>query len=129
MTATNLYVAAGQPVDQQVQGGLLVFDLQTHPASFVGSFSTGNSVAQALAISGNTLFVGAGDSTHILHITTPASPTEIGTINLGTTALAVAGNFLFAATTDNHLLVFEISNIAAPVQKAVIALPDVAIQM
>jgi hypothetical protein len=125
VTPTDLYIAVGQ----QSSGGLLVYNLQTNPASFVGSFSTGSSVAQALAISGNTLFLGTVDNTYVLDVSTPANPTQIGVIGIGTTSLAVSGNFLFVGTVDNRLVVFDISNAASPVQTGAVNIPDLSIQM
>jgi hypothetical protein len=125
LTPTNLFIAVGQ----QSGGGLLVRNLQTNPASFAGSFSTGTSVAQGLAISGNTLFLATEDDTRILDVTNTANPAQIGVIGIGTTALAVSGNFLFAGTVDNRIVVFDISNTASPVQKGSISIPDLPIQI
>lgn len=125
VTATNLYIAVGQ----QSQGGLLVYNSGTTPATFSGSFSTGTSVAQALAISGNTLFLGTVNNTYVLDVTNPGNPLQIGVIPVGTASLAVSGNFLFAGTVDNRLVVFDISNAASPVQKGAVAVPALSIQM
>jgi hypothetical protein len=125
VTPANLYVAVGQ----QSAGGLLIYNLQTKPASFTGSFSTGSSIAQGLAIYGNTLFLATVADTRILDVTNPASPAQIGAIGIGTTALAVSGNFLFAGTVDNRIVVFDISNIGLPVQKGSVSIPDLPIQI
>ena len=124
-TPANLFVAVGQ----QSAGGLLIYNLQTNPASFTGSFSTGTSIAQGLAISGNTLFLATADDTRILDVSSPASPSQIGVIGIGTTALAVSGNSLFAGTVDNRIVVFDISNVSSPVQKGSIGIPDLSIQI
>ncbi|MEQ1353400.1 MAG: hypothetical protein ABLT11_05235 [Candidatus Acidiferrum sp.] len=125
VTPANLYVAVGQ----QSEGGLLVYNLQADPASFTGSFSTGSSIAQGLAISGKTLFLATSDDTRILDVSNPGSPIQLGTIAIGTTALAVSGNSLFAGTVDNRIVVFDISNPASPVQKGSVDVPDVSIQI
>jgi hypothetical protein len=125
VTPANLYVAVGQ----QSAGGLLIYNLQTNPASFTGSFSTGSSIAQGLAISGNTLFLATVADTRILDVTNPGNPSQIGAIGIGTTSLAVSSNFLFAGTVDNRIVVFDISNIASPVQKGSVVIPDLPIQM
>jgi len=125
VTPANLYVAVGQ----QSAGGLLIYNLQTNPASFTGSFSTGSSIAQGLAISGNTLFLATVADTRILDVNNPGNPFQIGTIGIGTTSLAVSGNFLFAGTVDRRIVVFDISNVASPIQKGAITIPDLPIQM
>ena len=125
ITAQNLYVAAGTPT----RGGLLVYDLQTQPAAFVSSFETGNSPAQALAIANNTLFLGTVDDVRILDVTIPGLPVQIGSVPVGTAALAVSGNLLFVGTVANQLRVYDISNPSSPVQVSSVALPDLPIQM
>lgn len=125
VTPQTLYVAAGLIN----RGGLLVYDLQTQPATFAGSFDTGNSPAQALAILNSTMYLGTVDDIRILNVSNPGNPAQVGSLAVGTAALTVSGSSLFVGTVANRLVVFDISNPVTPVQLSSIPLPDLPIQM
>lgn len=86
----------------------------------------GNANANGVAIykaSGNTYAVIVRDSSsdpefYIYDITTPASPVEIGTMDLGTDAfdVVVSGNYALVATASNsqELMVINLSTPASP---------------
>ncbi len=123
--ASNLYFAIANAV---VGGGVLDYDLSTQPPTPVGSFSTGSSLCQALALSGNYLYVGATDSLRVLDVSNPASPNQVDAISLGISALATNGSALFAGTVDNRLIVYNISQPASPSQQTTLNLPGLPIE-
>jgi hypothetical protein len=109
--------------------GVLNFDLSTQPATFVGSFSTGASPAQALALVGSDLYVGTVDSLLVLDVGNPGAPSQIGSVNTGIVSLATAGNTLFAGTMDNTLVIYDITQGSNPVQQASVNLPAPAFEL
>jgi hypothetical protein len=123
--ASNLYFAIANPFG----GGVLAYDLSTQPATPVGGFSTGSSLCQALALSNNYLYVGAVDSLRVLDVSNPASPSQVESISGGISALAAAGNTLFAGTVNNRLIVYDISQPASPSQQASLSLPGLPIEL
>jgi len=127
--SSTLYFAIPYPDFPGSPSGILSFNLGTQPASYLGSFSTGTSVAQSLALSSNDLYVGTLDSLRVLDVTDPSTPTQIGSVNLGIQSLAVSGNSLFAGTLAKGLVVFDVTQPSSPVQKASLNLPDLANQM
>jgi hypothetical protein len=124
--SSNLYFAIGNAV---FGGGLLDFDLSTTPPTYVGSFSTGMSASQALALDQNYLFLGVVDSLRVLDVSNPANPTQVNSISLGTASLAISGNWLFAGTVDNRLVVLNISQPSNPVQETSLTLPGLPVEM
>ena len=124
-TSSTLYFAIADPE----LPGILSFDLTAQPPSYLGSFSTGTSLAQSLALSGNNLYVGTTESLTVLDVTNPATPTQIGSVNQPVLSLAVSGNSLFAGTGDDRLIVFDITQPASPTQKASLSLSDQPYQM
>jgi hypothetical protein len=73
----------------------------------------------ALALSGNTLFVGTGDNRLVvLNVTNPNSPVTLASLTMAGPAVTmrVAGSLLFVADGPQGLLVFDVSNPANPVQ-------------
>ena len=123
--SSNLFFAAANPYGS----GVLSFNLNTQPASYIGSFSTGTSLAQALALSGNDLYVGTVDSLRVLDVSNPSNPSQIGSVGLGVLSLAISGTTLYAGTMDGRLVVFDVTQPSNPVQKASLSLPDLANQM
>ena len=109
-------------------GGVLAYDVSTQPATPLGTFSTGSSLCQALALSNNYLYVGAVDSLRVLDVSNPANPTQLDSISVGMSALATTGNTLFAGTGDNRLIVYDITNPARPSQLTSINLSGLAIE-
>jgi hypothetical protein len=124
--SSNLYFAIGNSV---LGGGVLDFDLSTTPPAYVGSFSTGMSACQAVALNQQYLYLGAVDSLRVLDVSNPASPTQATSISLGIASLAISGNWLFAGTVDNHLVVFNISQPTSPVQENSLTLPGLPVEM
>jgi hypothetical protein len=73
----------------------------------------------ALALSGNTLFVGTGDSRLVvLNVTNPNLPVTLVSLTIAGPAVTMrlAGNLLFVADGPQGLLVFDVSNPANPKQ-------------
>lgn len=71
----------------------------------------------ALALSGNTLFVGTGDSRLVvLDVTNPNSPTTLASVPIAGPAVTMrpSGTLLLIADGANGLLVFDVSNPASP---------------
>jgi hypothetical protein len=122
--ASTLYFAIGDPFAP----GVLSFDLGTQPATNLGNFSTGSSVADAVVLAGNDLYVGTADSLRVLDVTNPSAPTQIGSVNLGILSLAVSGTSLYGGTFDGRLVTFDVTQPSSPVQVGSLALPDVAYQ-
>jgi hypothetical protein len=123
-SASILYFAIGDPFAP----GVLSFDLSTRPARNLGNFSTGSSVADAVALAGNDLYVGTSDSLRVLDVTNPGAPTQIGSVNLGILSLAVSGTSLYGGTFDGRLVTFDVTQPSNPVQVGSLALPDLAYQ-
>jgi hypothetical protein len=109
--------------------GVLSFDLSTQPASYLGSFPTSPSLAQALALESTDLYVGTDDSLQVLDVSNPQNPNPIGLVNLPIYSLPITGTSLYAGTPDGRLVVFDVSQPSNPVQKTSLNLADVASQM
>jgi hypothetical protein len=71
----------------------------------------------ALALSGNTLFVGTGDGRLVVFdVSTPASPKQIGSTTMPVpNTIRLSGTLLLVAAEQNGFLVFDVSNLSAPV--------------
>lgn len=123
--ATNLYFAIANSV---YGSGLLSYDLSTSPPTPVGSFSTGSSACQALALSGHYLYLGAVDALQVLDVSNPAAPSLVGSINNGISALTLSGSVLFAGTVDGRLVTYDISTPSNPVQQASLTLPGLPVE-
>lgn len=90
---------------------LMVINLTT-PGSptLTGSFNAaGNSDANAVAVDGNTVFIGRNQSTdpdiYSISISTPSSPSQLGTLDTTNTitelALGQSNQYLYASSIDN----------------------------
>jgi hypothetical protein len=122
-TQSNLFVA----VSTDTVGVVNAYDITSVPATRVGKLETGAQTPIALAISGTTLYVGTDSSLLSLDVSNPASPSQLSSLPVGaTTSLARSGTALYLGTLDKHLVVFDISQPASPVQGASILLPGVA---
>jgi hypothetical protein len=76
-----------------------------------------NLPVNALALSGNTLFVGTGDSRLMaFDVSNPTSPVQLGITTMAgpPTTMRVAGTLLYVADGEQGLLVFDISHANAP---------------
>jgi PQQ-like domain/LVIVD repeat len=71
----------------------------------------------ALALSGNTLFVGTGDGRLVVFdVSTPASPQQIASVTMpAPSRIRLSGTLLLVAAGQSGLLVFDVSNPSAPV--------------
>ncbi|MGA2979868.1 MAG: PQQ-binding-like beta-propeller repeat protein [Terriglobales bacterium] len=71
----------------------------------------------ALALSGNTLFVGTGDGRLVVFdVSTPASPKQIASVTTAVTStMRLSGNLLLVAAGASGLLVFDVSQPSTPV--------------
>jgi hypothetical protein len=70
----------------------------------------------ALALSGNTLFVGTGDGRLVVFdVSTPASPKQIASVTMPLpSTMRLSGTLLLVAAAQSGLLVFDVSNPSAP---------------
>lgn len=109
--------------------GVLIYDVSSSAPSLVGSFSETGQDPFSLSLVGNYLFVGTVEGLLVLDVSAPSSPSLVATLALPTSATVVSGNFLFVGTTDNRLVVLNISNPAAPIQVAQISLPDFPVNL
>jgi len=101
-----------------VGGFVTSFDLSQTPPQRTGSFplsTNTNEIPFSLAISGHFLFVGTSTELLVLDISSPSAPTKVASLGLPTSSLALVGNTLYAGTTDNHLVVVNVTNPASPV--------------
>lgn len=93
----------------------------------VGRVQTGTATPVALDLSGTILYVGTDSSLLTLDASNPGSLTQLASLPLASlTSLAHTGTTLYAGTLDGHLLVFDVTQPAAPVQQLSILLPAVA---
>jgi hypothetical protein len=124
--SSNLYFAIGNAV---YGAGVLDFDLSTTPPTYLGSFSTGMSASQALALNQQYLYVGVVDSLRVLDVSNPANPSQVESISVGIASLAISGNWLFAGTVDDRLVVYDVSQPSSPVQETSLTLPGLPAEM
>jgi hypothetical protein len=70
----------------------------------------------ALAFSGNTLFVGTSDGRLVVfNVSTPTSPQQIASVTMAVpTTMRILGTLLLVAAGQSGLLVFDVSNPSAP---------------
>jgi hypothetical protein len=121
-TASSLFVATSTSIG----GALNVYDLTSTPAARIATVTTGTETPVALNLSGSTLFVGTDMSLRVFDATSPTALVQLSSLALGSlTALAHSGSTLYVGTLDKHLLVFDASQPAAPVQQLSILLPGV----
>ncbi len=71
----------------------------------------------ALALSGNALFVGTGDGRLVVFdVSTPASPKQIASVAMPLpSTIRLSGTLLLVAAAQSGLLVFDVSNPSSPV--------------
>ena len=71
----------------------------------------------ALALSGNTLFVGTGDGRLVVFdVSIPASPRQIASVTMPLpSTMRLSGTLLLVAAAQSGLLVFDVSNPSSPV--------------
>jgi hypothetical protein len=70
----------------------------------------------ALALSGNTLFVGTGDGRLVVFdVSTPALPQQIASVTMpAPSTMRLSGTLLLVAAGQSGLLIFDVSNPTAP---------------
>jgi hypothetical protein len=123
--ATTLFVAGSAAFSSSV----VIFDLQQEPPASIATISIGTVAANAVALLGNTLYVGTDGGLLVYDVSHPSQPNQIGSINTAMNALSVSGNFLFAGTSDGRLVVYNISSPGSPTSVGSMNLPDKAIQI
>jgi hypothetical protein len=125
-TPSNLFVAALNTI-----GGVMnIYDTSSVPATPLGRLQLGTQTPVALALSGATLYVGTDTSLLALDVTSLSAPNQLNSLPVvDVTSLAISGSTLYLGTLDSHLIIFDISQPASPVQKASILLPGVADRM
>lgn len=119
VSGSTLYVA-----QQGNFSGVLVYDLTNSPPSVAGNYSEAGQDPFSLALLNNKLFVGTAEGLLVLDVSTPSAPTKVASLVLPTSSMAISGNFLFVGTTDNRLVVLDITNPASSVQVTQSPLPD-----
>lgn len=112
-SASDLWV--GEDVDTPPNHFVTTFDLNQTPPQKISSFPLNNETPLALSLDGNYLFVGTSAELMVLDVSNPASPVELNSLPLPTSALALVGNTLFDGTTDNRLVAVDVTNPESPV--------------
>jgi len=114
VVSSNLFAAESTDV-----GGFVTsFDLSQTPPQRTGSFAlttSTNEIPFSLVSSSHFLFVGTSTELLVLDISNPSGPTKVASLGLPTSSLALVGSTLYAGTTDNHLVVVNVTNPASPV--------------
>ena len=114
VVSSNLFAAESTDV-----GGFVTsFDLSQTPPQRTGSFAlttNTNEIPFSLVSSSHFLFVGTSTELLVLDISNPSGPTKVASLGLPTSSLALVGSTLYAGTTDNHLVVVNVTNPASPV--------------
>lgn len=132
----------GYTLDQVVDGATLytaqqsdvgpmvaIYNLSGGSPTMVGTYREAGQHSLSLALVGKVLFVGTAEGLLLLDVSSPSSPAKIGFMQVPALSLATAGNYLFAGTNDNHLVVLDVSNPKSPSQVAQLALPDTPIAL
>jgi hypothetical protein len=105
------------------------YDVGQSPGTKIGSFSLNNETPLSLAADGSYLFVGTSAELLVLDISNPGSLSEVASLALPVSSLALSGNTLFAGTTDNRLVVVDVTNPSAPASRASTNLPGFPVNM
>jgi len=106
-----------------------ILNLTTNPLSEISEFDTGTANPMAVQAVANTMYVGTDQSLLMVDISNPVSPSQISSIAVSVNALSIWGNYLYAGTTDGHLITFNIAQPAAPVQVSSQTVPTAAVVM
>jgi hypothetical protein len=131
-TIVGSYLYTGEAATTGCVGGSCLFvnayNLGTSRPTLAGSYSD---VGTPLCIAslGNVLYVGTQQNLLVLDVSVPSGPVKVSSLAIAASALAVSGNTLFAGTTDNRLIVFDVSNAKNPVQVGQVALPDFPVNL
>lgn len=115
----TLYAAA---VYGSGAGGVGCFDISQSPPALLGALTYPNDSSFAVQVSGSHVFLGMVDSLRVVDVSNPQSPSQIARVAIPINALILAGNTLFAGTSDGRLIVFDVSNPSAPNQIGSIAM-------
>ena len=97
--------------------GLRVIDISDHANPLeVSQYSLSD--AHSVAVSGNYLYVAARLGLHVIDISNPELPIEVGLCAAPSDAVgvAVSGNLAYVSVLDNGLQVIDISDPAQPVE-------------
>jgi hypothetical protein len=114
LVSSTLFAAENSDVGTFVTS----YDVGQSPGTKIGSFSLNNETPLSFAAKGSYLFVGTSAELLVLDITNPGSLSRVASLALPISSLALSGNTLFVGTTDNRLVVVDVTNPAAPVSRA-----------
>jgi hypothetical protein len=125
VASSNLYAAEATDLGPLVMS----FDLSQTPPQKAGSFALGSETPFALAASSHFLFVATSTELLVLDASNPSALTKVTSLPLPTSSLALVGNTLYAGTTDNRLVVLDVTNPSSPLQGAAISLAGFPVAM
>jgi len=112
--------------DNSLELDIIDVSVPTSPAR-IGSLSLeGTQDATSVAINGNYVYVGRLQGTKeefaVVDVSTPSSPSKVGELQFSSDVndLAVSGNYVYGATSDNNkeFVVFDVSAPATPSETA-----------
>ena len=124
--SSTLYAAGS---DFNGGGGLVTFDTSGSQPVPSGRLTYANEYGLAIAVSGTYAFLGLNDKLKVVDVSNVSSPTEVASVGLPTTALALSGTTLFAGTTDSRLVAYDVSTPVAPNQIASIPIAGPPVTM
>jgi hypothetical protein len=107
-----------------------IYDATTNPPNLVGTYADeteegGNAVQAA----GNYVYFGMTDNLGVVNVSQPSAPTLAATLALPTISLAQANNTLYAGTSNNTLVVIDITNPGQPSIVSTLNLTDLPLRL
>jgi len=109
-TSSNLFAA----IVSGDSSFVAIFDATVSPVQPITRIDMGTANALAVQALNNVLYVGTDQGVSIYDVSNISSPQQVGSINQPTLAFAIAGKTLFAGTTNNQFLAYDISKATAP---------------
>lgn len=108
---------------------LNVYDTSTSPATRVGQYFDPSQEGFAVQSAGNYLYLGGSTNTAVLDVTQPSSPAFVTSVAAPAISLARSNKTLFAGTSNNQLVILDLTNPAQPNPVNTISLPDLPIRV
>jgi hypothetical protein len=108
---------------------LNVYDTSTSPATRVGQYFDQSQEGFAVQSAGNYVYFGGSANTAVLDVTLPSSPAFVTSVAVPAISLARSNNTLFAGTSNNQLVILDITNPAQPNPVNTISLTDLPIRV
>ena len=104
-------------------GGLACLDASGIVPVLEGTLYYHDNFPSAVQVSGTTVFLGLTNYLKIIDASNPATPVEIGSVSVPVSALALVGNDLYVSTTGGQMIVYDVTNAAAPTQLSSTSMP------